>query len=71
VPHYVAWVLTLLWTGVVNYFILKRLWSFGDTNNAAIGKKKVRSSRDLDLEDGTCTATGESSSGMVSLVNMR
>lgn len=30
VGYYVAWVLTLLWTGVVNYFILKKLWSFGD-----------------------------------------
>lgn len=28
-PHYVAWVVTLLWTGIVNYFILKKLWSFG------------------------------------------
>lgn len=28
-PHYVAWVVTLLWTGIVNYFILKMLWSFG------------------------------------------
>eukprot|EP00566_Odontella_aurita_P024084 CAMPEP_0113585550 /NCGR_PEP_ID=MMETSP0015_2-20120614/33764_1 /TAXON_ID=2838 /ORGANISM="Odontella" /LENGTH=108 /DNA_ID=CAMNT_0000490809 /DNA_START=287 /DNA_END=613 /DNA_ORIENTATION=+ /assembly_acc=CAM_ASM_000160 len=27
--HYVAWVVTLLWTGVANYFILKKLWSFG------------------------------------------
>ena len=23
------WLTTMLWTGVVNYFILKRLWSFG------------------------------------------
>jgi putative flippase GtrA len=29
VPHYVAWVITLLWTGIVNYFILKKIWSFG------------------------------------------
>jgi putative flippase GtrA len=28
-PHYVAWIVTLLWTGIVNYFILKKLWSFG------------------------------------------
>lgn len=28
-PHYMAWVVTLLWTGIVNYFILKKLWSFG------------------------------------------
>jgi len=28
VPHYVAWTVTLLWTGGFNYFMLKRLWSF-------------------------------------------
>ena len=27
--HYIAWVITLLWTGIVNYFILKKLWTFG------------------------------------------
>jgi putative flippase GtrA len=32
-PHIVAWVITLLWTGIVNYFILKRLWSFGGTSS--------------------------------------
>ncbi|CAB9502839.1 expressed unknown protein [Seminavis robusta] len=32
-PHYVAWLITLLWTGIVNYFILKKLWSFGGTNS--------------------------------------
>jgi hypothetical protein len=29
VSHYVAWIITMLWTGIVNYFILKKLWSFG------------------------------------------
>lgn len=29
ISHYVAWIITLLWTGIVNYFILKKLWSFG------------------------------------------
>lgn len=29
VSHYVAWIFTLIWTGIVNYFILKKLWSFG------------------------------------------
>ena len=29
VPHYIAWIVTLLWTGIANYFILKKLWSFG------------------------------------------
>lgn len=27
--HYVAWISTLLWTGIANYFILKHTWSFG------------------------------------------
>jgi putative flippase GtrA len=31
VPHSYAWVITMLWTGIVNYFILKKLWSFGGT----------------------------------------
>jgi len=29
VPHYVGFIFTLGWTGIVNYFILKKLWSFG------------------------------------------
>jgi hypothetical protein len=29
IPHYVAYLFTLFWTGIVNYFMLKRLWSFG------------------------------------------
>ena len=34
--HYTAWILTLLWTGIANYFILKKIWSFGGsaTSNA-------------------------------------
>mmetsp|Transcript_18289 Transcript_18289/g.37608 ORF Transcript_18289/g.37608 Transcript_18289/m.37608 type:complete len:256 (+) Transcript_18289:96-863(+) len=28
IPHVLTWVLTLLWTGIANYFILKKLWSF-------------------------------------------
>ena len=28
VPHEIAWILTLLWTGIVNFMILKKLWSF-------------------------------------------
>ena len=31
--HYLAWILTLLWTGVANYFILKRIWTFGGTSS--------------------------------------
>ena len=29
--HYFAWTITLLWTGVVNYFVLKRLWAFDNS----------------------------------------
>jgi len=39
--HYVAWVITLLWTGVVNYFILKRLWSFGQIPTTEDDNKKT------------------------------
>ena len=37
--HYVAWVVTALWTGIVNYFILKKIWSFdgGAAKKAADG----------------------------------
>jgi putative flippase GtrA len=37
ISHYHAWIFTLMWTGFVNYFILKRLWSFG---GASEGRKK-------------------------------
>ena len=33
-PHYIAYIITLLWTGIVNYFILKKLWSFTGTTTA-------------------------------------
>jgi putative flippase GtrA len=33
VPHAYAWIITLLWTGIVNYFILKKLWSFGGSGS--------------------------------------
>mmetsp|Transcript_7865 Transcript_7865/g.18186 ORF Transcript_7865/g.18186 Transcript_7865/m.18186 type:complete len:249 (+) Transcript_7865:204-950(+) len=29
ISHYVAYLLTLIWTGVVSFFLLKKLWSFG------------------------------------------
>lgn len=28
IGHYGLWVITMLWTGIVNYFILKKLWTF-------------------------------------------
>ena len=45
-PHMVAWILTLLWTGIVNYLILKKLWSFDgsakkDTEENLSGKKDI------------------------------
>ena len=33
--HYLAWVITLLWTGIVNYFILKKLWSFNGNKSSS------------------------------------
>ena len=43
-PHYVAWVITLLWTGIVNYFILKKLWTFG-------GKEKKNPEQSISDEE--------------------
>lgn len=37
VSHYKAWVCTLLWTGIVNYFILKHIWSFGGNKSEGAG----------------------------------
>merc|ERR1712008_477015 len=31
--HYVAWIITLLWTGIVNYFILNKVWTFDSSDN--------------------------------------
>ena len=39
IAHYIAFVFTLLWTGIVNYFILKRLWSFDGSGGGAKGGK--------------------------------
>jgi len=33
VQHMIAWFITLLWTGIVNYFILKKIWSLGGNND--------------------------------------
>ena len=35
VSHYVAWIMTLLWTGIANYFILKKLWNFGGNSSSS------------------------------------
>lgn len=39
VPHAIAWIITLLWTGIVNYFILKKLWSFGGSPSTGSKEK--------------------------------
>jgi len=33
IRHYVAWCVTLIWTGIVNYLILKKIWSAGDDDD--------------------------------------
>jgi hypothetical protein len=42
ISHYHAWIFTLLWTGIFNYFFLKRVWSFGGGNNITGSKKRTR-----------------------------
>jgi putative flippase GtrA len=48
VRHYVAWIITLLWTGIVNFFILKRFWSFGGGKTAKLSPRVVESAVDDD-----------------------
>ena len=50
ISHYVAWIITLLWTGVVNYFILKKLWTFGGKNK--VGSSEPASTKAEDPEIG-------------------
>jgi putative flippase GtrA len=42
VSHYVAWIITLLWTGIVNFFILKRFWTFGGEKTAKVSPRSER-----------------------------
>ncbi|MGK3733623.1 MAG: putative flippase GtrA [Bacillariaceae sp.] len=44
VPHLIAWFITLLWTGVVNYFILKKIWSWDGTSSTTSTTSKGVSS---------------------------
>lgn len=39
ISHYVAWIITLLWTGIVNFLILKKFWSFGGIKPAKTSPK--------------------------------
>ena len=53
-PHVVAYIITLLWTGIVNYFILKKLWSFGGSASVDETKKtdaEVPSATEEDEDD--------------------
>lgn len=45
-PHVLAWIITMLWTGIVNYFILKKLWSFD-------GSSKKEDDNKNDIEQGS------------------
>lgn len=45
--HYVAWITTLLWTGIVNYFILKHIWTFGGKASETAEKaNRIQSNHD-------------------------
>lgn len=46
--HYHAWIFTLVWTGIVNYFILQRMWSFGGSSN--LGKRKSVGQSQLEVK---------------------
>jgi putative flippase GtrA len=54
-PHAIAWMVTLLWTGIVNYFILKKLWSFGGSSTT--------STRNKDKWDSNAMGTRSSDGG--------
>jgi putative flippase GtrA len=51
IPHSIAWIITLLWTGIVNYFILKKIWSFGGSPST-VCKDKGESSAIVQLDGG-------------------
>lgn len=61
VSHYVAYVFTLLWTGLANYFILKRLWKMGGNttnNNASSSGTTAVSSSATSSTNSATAATG-------------
>jgi len=49
--HYTAWIATLLWTGIVNYFILKHIWSFGGSSGDKDKRKEGGSSVNVELSE--------------------
>lgn len=59
VSHYVAWVITLLWTGILSYFILKRLWSFSN-ENVVNSKNLTQNSKETYSDDLAGVMIGQS-----------
>ena len=55
IRHYVAWCITLVWTGIVNYLILKKIWGDGNANNGGKGKKEDNN----EIEGGGANRGGE------------
>ena len=55
IRHYVAWCITLVWTGIVNYLILKKIWGDGNANNGGKGKKEDNN----EIEGGGALTGGE------------
>ena len=52
--HWVAWVITLLWTGIYNYFMLKMTWRGGvgaDKKEGKMRQKGDGAGRDKDKSD--------------------
>lgn len=48
--HYQAWISTLLWTGIANYFILKHIWSFGGPPTSGDKRKEGGSTIELSAQ---------------------
>jgi len=49
ISHYFAWLITLLWTGVVNFFILKKLWGSSKIDHKS-KVKKIESGKNIDSD---------------------
>ena len=53
VPHLIAWVITLLWTGIVNYFILKKIWSWDGSSTSSKGVSSTTISSITTIDDNS------------------
>jgi hypothetical protein len=62
VPHLIAWFITLLWTGIVNYFILKKIWSWDGSSTSSKGVSSTISS---------ITTIGDNSEKIIELKSMK